>query len=154
MIRGVAKVCGARGKIQNAPPSFQFPLFLRKGWPLENLRVGKWQAKKKRGGNFTFNTSLHVQIDFIRPIFYFALAMLSGWSYIFYTWHDLAPPRSGARGKCPPLPSPSYPTGDDGHYCDVLPSGINLSLVEGSQLLHPLITYCLQISCVMTMCSK
>ena len=27
---------------------------------------------------------------------------------IFYIWHDFAPPGSGARGKCPPLPPPSY----------------------------------------------
>ncbi len=31
---------------------------------------------------------------------------------------------------------------DDGHYCDVQSSGVNLFLIEGSQLLfHPLVIY-------------
>ena len=31
---------------------------------------------------------------------------------------------------------------DDGHYCDVQSSGVNLFLVEGSKFLfHPLVTY-------------
>ncbi len=49
---------------------------------------------------------IYALTDFLRS----GLHMPNGWSYIFNTWHDFAPPRDGARGKCPLCPLLSYAT--------------------------------------------
>ncbi len=123
--RGVARVRGARGKL--APPYFSVYIFLPTGWHFENLRSEKWQAKKtkkqqqqKKIEFLTFHTrfNAHVQIQFkftnqghvisglclYKAYQFLLLLMRVGRSYNFYNWHDFAPPRSGARSKCPPLP--------------------------------------------------
>ena len=118
---------GARNKM--APLYFSVCIFLPKGWPLENLRGEKWQAKKQTKTKnkmkekkitrfnaqrqFKLTNHRHVigPMSFIRPITnLFALGMANGWSYIFYTCHDFAPLEVAPRGKCPlchPLP-PRY----------------------------------------------
>ena len=98
-IRGVARVCGAPARNKMAPPYF----LLTQGWLLENLSGEKWQATVWPIMNI-------IGFIFIRPIKNFiALDMQNGCSYIFYTCHDFAPPRGGARGKCPPLPPLATP---------------------------------------------
>ena len=132
--QGCSEALWRPGQATNwCPFIFLFKYFCQKGWPhpLKACMANKkWQAKTKtkkkpkkqktkkteKKGFLTFHTRFNAQIQFklmnhghvwayvfIRPITIF-LGYVKIVDPYFYTWHDFAPPRIGAQGKCPPLP--------------------------------------------------